>query len=90
MAIIEENGRIKVSEIDPVQEAIVDLVHSLTQERKRRHLSQVMLAEITEMPQSTISRVESLRTVPTIQVLIKMATALDLSLRFIHIEDKMV
>lgn len=66
---------------DPVQDQIDDLVAAIVKCRKSRHITQMELSESTGIPQSTISRLESFRTVPTLQVLIQLANALNLELR---------
>lgn len=76
----DENGNLLLKEQDPVISCMTQLVLSISDERKKQRISQVRLAEMTGMPQSTISRIESFRTVPTLQVLIKIAMTLGLSL----------
>lgn len=66
---------------DPVQDQIDDLVAAIVKCRKSGRITQMELSESTGIPQSTISRLESFRTVPTLQVLIQLANALNLELR---------
>ena len=67
---------------DIIQDQIDDLIFELMRERKKNKISQVKLSKMTGVPQTTISRVESFRTTPTLQILIKLANALNYSLDF--------
>lgn len=67
---------------DSVQDQIDALVSSLIKSRKKQKITQVQLSEKTGIPQATISRVESFRSTPTLQVLIKISQALGLSLTY--------
>lgn len=62
------------------QDMIDDLIFELIRERKKRKITQVELSEATGISQVTISRLESLRSIPTLPILITLASALGLSL----------
>lgn len=63
-----------------IQDQIDDLIFELIRERKRHRITQVELSNLTGIPQATISRLESFKSIPTLQVLIKLSNALGLSL----------
>lgn len=65
---------------DVVQEQIDDLIVDLIKARKKNKITQVKLSQMTGIPQTTISRLESFNTIPTLQILIRIANALDFSL----------
>ena len=65
-----------------VQDQIDDLILELIKERKKMKITQTMLSKMTGIPQTTISRVESFSTIPTLTVLIKLSAALKMSLSF--------
>ena len=73
---IEESLHIK----DTVQEQVDDIVAELIKERKRRKITQVELSKKIGVPQATVSRFESFSVVPSIQIIVKIADGLDLSL----------
>lgn len=70
------------SEEDWIQNIIDDIILEMIKQRKKKNLSQLELSKIIGVPQSSISRIESFRTVPTLQMLIKIGNALDLNLDF--------
>lgn len=63
-----------------LQDQIDDLIFELIRERKRRRITQIDLSNRTGIPQATISRLESFKSTPTLQVIIRLANALGLSL----------
>ena len=65
---------------DIVQDQIDDIILQLIKERKKKKLTQTQLSEKTGIPQTTISRLESFNSIPTLQILIKISNALGLSL----------
>lgn len=71
-----------LKEEDPVQDQIDDLVLELIRARKKRKVTQIQLSHSTGIPQATISRVESFRSSPTLQSLVKLANALGLTVCF--------
>ncbi len=70
------------SKEDWIQNIIDDIILEMIKQRKKKNLSQLELSKIIGVPQSSISRIESFRTVPTLQMLIKIGNALDLNLDF--------
>ena len=70
-----------ITDSDSIQKEISNLIMILFATRKKKKISQKQLAEMTDLPQSTISRMESFQSTPTLPVLIKIATALELSLK---------
>lgn len=73
--IAEEVKNIDVSVVD---EQIYKLVYDITQERKKQKLSQKEVALLADLPQNTVSRVETFVSTPSLSVLIKLANALKL------------
>lgn len=71
-----------LKEENPIQDQIDDLVLELIRARKRKKISQVQLSNMIDIPQVTISRIESFRNTPTLPILLKMANALGLFLFF--------
>lgn len=63
-----------------VQDQIDDLIFELIRERKRKRITQTDLSIRTGIPQATISRLESFKSTPTLQVLITLSNALGFSL----------
>ena len=72
------------SEDDNVQlkELVSLIVDALIQERKRRGITQQEIADISGMKAPNITRIESCRYVPTLNVLLRYAEALDMDLTF--------
>lgn len=54
--------------------------------RKEKHLSQENIANITGIARANIARIESGKNVPTIEVLTKLAFALDMDLEIKFVE----
>lgn len=69
------------------KEVAKDVVHALILERKKQGLTQQMVADHTGMKTSNVTRVESCKNTPTIDVLIRYADALGKKLR-IELIDK--
>lgn len=67
---------------DVIQDQIDDLIFHLIKTRKKNKVTQIKLSQMSGVPQTTISRIESFSTVPTLSVLLKIANALELSLIF--------
>lgn len=67
---------------DVIQDQIDDLIFHLIKTRKKNKITQMKLSQMSGVPQTTISRIESFSTVPTLSVLLKIANALELSLIF--------
>lgn len=72
--------KIRKAERSDVDKKINEIVFAIIEERKHKKISQSELAAITGMQQTTISRIETLSSVPTLPVLIKMLNALDMKL----------
>lgn len=68
---------------DWIQDSIDDMVFEVIKQRKKKNISQLELSKIVNVPQSSISRIETFRTVPTLQMLLKICHALDLKLNLI-------
>ena len=66
---------------DLIQDQIDDIILELIKERKRNKITQIQLSKLTGIPQATISRLESFNSIPTLQILIKIANALHLTLQ---------
>lgn len=73
---IDPKGKETLEEI----ETISYVVSSIIQQRKSLGLSQRDLAAICGLPQSSIARIESLKTIPKLNTLLKILQSLDLKL----------
>lgn len=62
-------------------EACANIIDQLIQQRKQQHLSQTELAKKANMTQSVIARIESKKTVPQLDTLIRVAQALNCTLK---------
>lgn len=71
----EESGR-----VFETAEAISKVIVSLIEARVDRGLTQRQLAQKCGLKQAAIARMESLKTIPRLDTVIKVASALDLSL----------
>lgn len=69
-----------IRKTDIIQDQIDDIVLELIKARKRSMITQTELSVRANVPQTTISRIESLRTIPTLQMVLKLSNALGLSL----------
>lgn len=66
---------------DPEEaEEIVRLIHHLVEIRNQRGISQRELAKRCSMPQSSVARIETFRTLPNLVTLIRIIQALDLKI----------
>lgn len=75
---------IRETEISATREEINEIIYVITNERKKQKMSQSELAALTGLPQTTISRIETFVSIPTLPVLIKIMNALNLELKIIH------
>lgn len=82
--IAKEINDVSVSEID---EQIYKIVYIITQERKRKNISQKQLSSLTELPQNTISRIETFVSTPSLPVLLKILSALDMEFSIVEKND---
>lgn len=80
MRVESNSAEIELYTEDRVQDQIDDLILELIRERKKRKITQVELAKQTGIPQVTISRLESFRSSPALQTIVKLSTALGLVL----------
>lgn len=69
-----------LNEENTIQNQIDDIILELIKERKKHKITQVQLSKKTGIPQATISRLESFNSIPTLQILLRIANALGLSL----------
>lgn len=61
-------------------EALSSIISSVIKQRNYLSLSQRELAELCNMPQSSVARIESCKTVPKLDTLLKITQALGLRL----------
>ena len=64
-------------------EACANIIDQLIEQRKQQHLSQTELAKKANMTQSVIARIESKKTVPQIDTLMKIIMALGCTLEVV-------
>ena len=64
------------------KELVQDIVQSLVAARKQRGITQQNIADITGMKTSNVTRIESCRNTPTLEVLIRYANALGKKVNF--------
>lgn len=73
---VSPTGEAEISEI----EALSKIISSIIERRNDLGISQRELAEICHMPQSSVARIESYKTVPKLDTLLKITQSLGLSL----------
>lgn len=73
---IDENARNDMEEI----EALATIVGAMIEQRKNLGISQRELAAMCDMPQSSVARIESYKTAPNIETLLKLFKPLGLTL----------
>lgn len=82
---MNKHEKISIEELlvkdNPIQDQIDDIIYELVRARKQKKITQIQLSKESGIPQTTISRMESLASIPTLQVLIKIANVLGLSLK---------
>lgn len=71
----------------PIQDQIDDLLFLLIRERKKKKITQAELSAKTQIPQPTISRLESFSTIPTLPIVLRLSNALGLTLTLINYGD---
>lgn len=74
---ISEKERRNMEEI----EEVTDIVSSIIRRRQELGISQRMLAERCGLPQSSVARIETLKTTPKLDTLVKLMQALNLKLQ---------
>lgn len=60
------------------------IIDTLIEARHRKGLTQKQLAELTDYTQSVIARMENKKTIPQLDTLLKVASALDCELAIIQ------
>jgi len=67
-------------EISDVEEKIWEIVYQISSERKKQNITQSKLSAMTGIPQTTISRIETHISTPTLPILIKITNALNMQI----------
>lgn len=85
----------KVKAIDPIAkedieeaEARASIVSAMIEKRNELGLSQRELADMSDMPQSSVARIESYKTSPKLDTLLKLLQNLGLSLSVTPVTNK--
>lgn len=78
--ITELVQEIKKIELSKEEKQLNDIIFQLKLKRKERELTQQQLADMCNVPRSTIARTEAYISTPTLPILLKIINALDLSL----------
>ena len=60
---------------------VEDIIEQIVENRKKSNMSQRLLAYYAHMPQSTLARIETKKTVPGIDTIIRLADALDMDVQ---------
>lgn len=68
---------------DEYDEQIIEIVSKIEYARKKAGLTQHELAEMIGVSNNTISRIETLESVPTLKVLLKICKALNLRVEIV-------
>ena len=79
--ILADMKKVKISK---TKQKINDIIYEVSTERKKQNLSQSDLAELTGLSQTTISRIETYVSTPTLPILIKIMNSLNLDLQIVH------
>lgn len=82
VAVIRKNKNGK----DNVDVQIKTMIYKITQERKKQNITQDELSDMTGISQTTISRIESFVSTPTLPILINIANALHLKITLSKIQ----
>lgn len=72
--------KIRKAEISDTEQKINKIVCAIIEERKNKEFSQSELAAMTGLPQTTISRIETFVSTPTLPVLIRILSALNMEI----------
>lgn len=80
--VINEEARRNMEEI----EEISDIVSSIIRRRQKLGISQCTFAERCGLPLSSVACIETFKTMPKLDTLIKLTRALDLKLRVAVVE----
>ncbi len=73
---VEPNGTFVIEEM----EMIADIISAVIERRNALGYTQRQLAEMCNIPQSSIARIESCKTIPRLETLVKVMTPLGLTL----------
>lgn len=63
------------------KQIIDNIISNIIKTRKQKKLSQAKLSELCELPQATISRLESFSTEPKLSTIVKVCNALNLEIK---------
>lgn len=69
-----------IKKVPDENEQIYKLVNQITEERKKQKISKVELSKITGINRSTIFRIETFSTIPTLNILIKILDVLNMKI----------
>lgn len=72
--------QIRESENSDVEQKINEMIYRISEERKNKQISQSELSTMTGLPQTTISRIETFVSTPTLPVLLRILNALGMKL----------
>ncbi|MDE6252601.1 MAG: helix-turn-helix domain-containing protein [Lachnospiraceae bacterium] len=75
--IVEEMKNIEITKED---QQIYNIVYQIAKERKNKNITQKQLEKMTNIPQTTISRIETFIEIPTLPTLMKILNALNLNI----------
>jgi len=79
---VKTHERADVQEIE-VAQRLSDILYDITEARINQGLSQQKLAELCGLKQSAIARLESLQTIPRLDTVLRVATALKLRVKVV-------
>lgn len=71
-------------DIPEIEEKISTIVYFLTEERKKQKMTQEQLAHLSGLTKNTISRIETLVSIPTLPAILKIASALKLEIGIVN------
>lgn len=78
---IDEDNRHQMEAIEMMTEVVNAMVH----QRNELGLTQKQLAELCDMPQSSVARIETFKTSPTLETLMKLMDKLHLRLSLVPV-----
>ncbi len=78
---IDEDNRHQMEAIEMMTEVVNAMVHR----RNELGLTQKQLAELCDMPQSSVARIETFKTSPTLETLMKLMDKLHLRLSLVPV-----
>lgn len=65
-----------------------NIINNIIRVRKRKHISQYRLAEMCNIPQATVSRVESFSSEPKLSTIVKICKVLGLKIECIDLNKE--